>query len=189
MSLTKESAKRIKELLDEADQKMELFREAGQRLREMIAEAERLTKKSEIRSPIYEPAQKIVRTEPQNNKPVRKNIEAYLQNSKGYKSENRIDSESTFRVTESQQQDLFSEEKSITTDTVTNVTEDGAAYKEVPLIITRVYDEKPVTKETKKKNLTQAVQELYNNGLTVNQIANELSCSITEVQLIIDINT
>ncbi len=194
--LTDASEKKIQKLLDEADKNMELFKEANKRLRDMISEAEKVSKRSEIRSPIYEPVREVIREEirpqPKTERVVKKNIDAYLQNSRKV-----IDSESTFKVVDSVQQDLFEESKDERnkrpeppkvdiTDTVTTITEDGAAYKEVPLIITRVYDEKPVPKENKKKNLTKAVQELYNNGLTVQQIANELSCSITEVQLIID---
>ena len=183
--LTDASEKKIQKLLDEADKNMELFKEANKRLRDMISEAEKVSKRNEIRSPIYEPVREVIREEikpqPKTERVVKKNIDAYLQNSRKV-----IDSESTFRVVDSVQQDLFDENKTDITDTVTTITEDGAAYKEVPLIITRVYDEKPVPKENKKKNLTKAVQELYNNGLTVQQIANELSCSITEVQLIID---
>jgi hypothetical protein len=183
--LTDASEKKIQKLLDEADKNMELFKEANKRLRDMISEAEKVSKRSEIRSPIYEPVREVIREEirpqPKTERVVKKNIDAYLQNSRKV-----IDSESTFKVVDSVQQDLFDENKTDITDTVTTITEDGAAYKEVPLIITRVYDEKPVPKENKKKNLTKAVQELYNNGLTVQQIANELSCSITEVQLIID---
>ena len=197
--LTNASEKKMQKLLDEADKNMELFKEANKRLRDMITEAEKVSKRYESRSPIYEPAKKVVREDfqPQANteRIVKKNIDAYLQNSRKV-----IDPESTYKVVDSLQQDLFDEknsdaaktsgqeEKSDITDIVLNVTEDGAAYKEVPLIITRVYDEKPVEKENKKKNLSKAVQELYNNGLTVSQIANELSCSITEVQLIIDMN-
>ena len=190
LSLTRESEKRIRELLNEAEKNMELFREAGQRLREMIAEAERLTRKAETKSPIYNPNIEVIKAKPTPAQPVRKNIDAYIHNSSGYKKENQIDSESTYRVTTPEQQELFTEESSIT-DTVTNVTQDGAAYKEVPLIITKVYEEKPIDSENKNKknNITKEVQELYNNGLTVEQIANRLSCSITEVQLIIDINT
>jgi hypothetical protein len=183
--LTDASEKKIQKLLDEADKNMELFKEANKRLRDMISEAEKVSKRNEIRSPIYEPVREVIREEikpqPKTERVVKKNIDAYLQNSRKV-----IDSESTFKVVDSVQQDLFDENKTDITDTVTTITEDGAAYKEVPLIITRVYDEKPVPKENKKKNLTKAVQELYNNGLTVQQIANELSCSITEVQLIID---
>ena len=164
---------------------MELFKEANKRLRDMISEAEKVSKRNEIRSPIYEPVREVIRqelpTQPKTERVVKKNIDAYLQNSR-----KTIEPESTFKLVDSVQQDLFEENKVDITDTVTKITEDGAAYKEVPLIITRVYDEKPVPKENKKKNLTKAVQELYNNGLTVTQIANELSCSITEVQLIID---
>ena len=186
--LTDASTKKIQAALDEADRNMELFKEANKRLRDMISEAEKVSKRNEVRSPIYEPVREVLREDyhPQQKteRVVKKNIDAYLQNSRPV-----IDSESTFELTKSVQQDLFEENKTDITDTVTKITEDGAAYKEVPLIITRVYDEKPIPQENKKKNIKKAVQELYNNGLTVQQIANELSCSITEVQLIIDMNT
>ena len=67
---------------------------------------------------------------------------------------------------------------------------DGAAYKHVPLIITKVLDEEPVKQikaaVTNKKEFSDQVMDLFNKGLQVEQIANELSCSITEVQFVID---
>ena len=41
-------------------------------------------------------------------------------------------------------------------------------------------------KENKRGNLTKNVVNLHNQGYSVEQIASELSCSVTEVQLIID---
>ncbi len=64
-----------------------------------------------------------------------------------------------------------------------NVTTDGAAYKQVPLIITKVMDEK----KTKKEDINNDVKKLYEQGYSVEQIALELSCSIIEVQFIIDL--
>ena len=74
-----------------------------------------------------------------------------------------------------------------------NVTSDGAAYKEVPLIITDVYQdsvELPVIESStpiKEKNdsLKKRVQDLYEQGMDSEQIASQVSCSVTEVEMII----
>ena len=77
-----------------------------------------------------------------------------------------------------QQPDLFTEEKQNMF-----INESGVAYKEIPLVVTKVVDEIP---KNQKKSLKQSVIELYNQGYTIEQITMELSCSETEVQLIID---
>lgn len=77
------------------------------------------------------------------------------------------------------------EQKSILKDE-TLITPDGAALKEVPLIITKIYDDEKIKTGEKEKNLNEKVQMLYDAGHGVEEIAAELSCSITEVQLIID---
>ena len=113
--LTDASEKKIQKLLDEADKNMELFKEANKRLRDMISEAEKVSKRNEIRSPIYEPVREVIREEikpqPKTERVVKKNIDAYLQNSRKV-----IDSESTFRVVDSVQQDLFDENKTDITE-------------------------------------------------------------------------
>ena len=70
----------------------------------------------------------------------------------------------------------------------TVVTPDGAAYQEIPLIITKVYDEKDtkLTKEEIKRRLPELVRKEFANGLSVEDIAAKFNCSITEVQFIID---
>lgn len=190
--LTKESTNNIKKLLGDAELEMELFKEASQRLRNMIAESEKITKIQEIQSPIYEPIP-VVKAEEKNNKPIRKNLDAYLKNSKTYDN-NKINPNDAYEVKNNEQMDLFESEKKANKNdeinsNITNVTEDGAAYKKVPLIITKVYDETPKNGQNKKKNLTKLVQELYNQGLKEEEIATELSCSVTEVKLIIDMNS
>lgn len=183
--LTDASAKKIQNLLADADKNMELFVEASKRLRDMIAEAEKFSRRNEVKSPIYEPVREVIREEYKQkpaNETIKKNINTYIQNSKKYSN----------NESESKQQELFGDnlnEQSVqitSSGTGTNVTENGTAYKEIPLVITRVYEEQPVPETNKKKNITKEVQKLYDQGYTVQQIANELSCSITEVQLIID---
>lgn len=190
--LTKETSNNIKQLLDDADKKMELFKEANQRLRDMIAEAEKITQSQEVKSPIYDTIP-VVKSEKRTAKPVRKNLDAYLQNAKPY-DRNNITPNDVYEIKNNEQMGLFDSEKSSKNNldeemNITNVTEDGAAYKKVPLIITKVYDEMPEKKQPKKKNLTKLVQELYNQGLKEEDIATELSCSLTEVKLIIDMNS
>ena len=62
-------------------------------------------------------------------------------------------------------------------------------YQEVPLIITKVYDDKPktMTAEEKRKNLTSLVRKMASEGADAQEIAANLNCSITEVQFIIDL--
>ena len=70
----------------------------------------------------------------------------------------------------------------------TKVTPDGAAYREVPVITTKLYDEKPILNKSEKKGkqLNDNIKKLFNEGLEIEEIAKKLSCSITEVQFIID---
>jgi len=192
--LSSESTKRMQAMLDEADAKMELFKEATQRLREMIAEADRISRKLPANNSIYNNVTEVPFTADNNSnqkaKLTRKNLDSYLQNSSSVKK-NTINPDNSYEVVSSQQGDLFNQdyEASPLHDSPMQVTQDGAAFKEVPLIITKVYDESPKKNtEKSKKNLSKQVQELYNNGKTVEEIANELSCSRTEVQLVIDMN-
>lgn len=199
--LSSEAEKRIKALLEEADAKMEMFKEATQRLREMIAEADRLSRKLPNKSPIYQDVQEVpvkaYEYEKQNNpkrNPVRRNIDSYLNNATRPEGTKNINPDTAYEVVKNQQAELFDSDYSSSSnnssalhDSPMQVTQEGAAFKEVPLIITKVYDEIPQNNEGKsKKNLSKQVQELYNNGKSVEEIANELSCSRTEVQLIID---
>ncbi len=72
------------------------------------------------------------------------------------------------------------------------LTQDGAAYKEVPLIHTKNLDEKPTSNnyiniESKSRTLADKVGELFAQSYPVEQIAKLLNCSVTEVQTIIDL--
>ena len=216
--LLNEKTKKLQSMLDEAEIQMDMFKAATQRLREMIAESEKISKKNPKVSPLYQDIPVVTEKKPAEVKgksQAAKNAGKYLHNANtttnlaAEKKENKsqISPDDVFEVIKSQEQNLFDDTDSaiISTDTPMNVTEDGAAFKEVPLIITKVYQETPTDNSTsknsdsndeanfekrveKKKNLNKRVQELYNNGLKVEEIANELSCSITEVQLIIDMN-
>ncbi|HAH61689.1 MAG TPA: hypothetical protein DCL73_06285 [Treponema sp.] len=85
------------------------------------------------------------------------------------------------------QKSLFDETaKAVDTQAKVVVQEDGAAYAEVPVITPKVFfSETPVTP---KKDFTKQVTDLAATGLTVEQIAKELSCSLSEVQMVLDMN-
>ncbi len=173
IELINESSRRLRALLNEADKKMENFREATQLLRDTIAEAE-----------------KNGRSHHSSN-PVRASI----------------DPDASFRVrnippASGGQQSLFDEvEKTQETKSIlkdeTILTNDGAAYKEVPLINTKVYDDKLgivqkqkeaqiLQKQTSDRSLKDKVEKLFNQGMQIEAIAQELSCPASEVQFIID---
>lgn len=192
--LSGEAAKRIQNLLDEEEKKMEMFIQASSRLRDMIAEADRINKLSNNNSTIFQDFNKT--------KPVKKtynnNINAYLKNSKSISQTKNdisesIDPESTYEPVKVQQGNLFEEEKINIMKPEINVTANGAAYKEVPVIDAETYQdqyqtpiiESSVEPRTKKHSLVKQVQELYNQGMDSDAIASHLSCSITEVDLII----
>ena len=175
LELINESTKRLRALLHDAEKRMESFREASQLLRDMIAEVEKLGGNRQ---------NKVVYVENQNPKTA---------------SAPAIDPDASFRVrntaagtgTENQRSlfDDYEEEpqKSILKDE-TLITKDGAAFKEVPLIITKVYDDKTNSKIDSKsqKPLKERVEKLFNQGMQIEDIAQELSCPVSEVQFIID---
>lgn len=83
------------------------------------------------------------------------------------------------------QHSLFDDTRtSVRTKAEMNVTDDGASYAKVPVIKPDVYfSETPIVP---KKNFTKQVLEMAEMGLTIEQIAKQLSCSKTEVQMILD---
>ena len=173
MELINESSRRLRALLNEADKKMETFREATQLLHNTIAEAE-----------------KTGRTHHSVNS-----------------TRPAIDPDASYRVrsvpqTPGVQQSLFDEvekeeeKKSILKDE-TIITKTGEAYKEVPVINTTTYDEKiglikrqkealEIQSQNSDRSLKEKVERLFNQGMQINDIAQELSCPASEVQFIID---
>ena len=181
LELLNESSRRLRSLLEDADKKMEEFSEAAQLLRNLLAEAEKVAGSN---------SGKIVYVEAQ------KTVEPKKEVSKSKPKQNPyIDPNAAYRVRNippaaGSQQSLFDEveneedQKSILKDE-TLVTPEGAAYKEVPLIITKVYDDK-VTNQKSNRSLKENVERLFNQGMQIDDIATELSCSTSEVQFIID---
>lgn len=193
IQLAEETSKRLQNAVKEAEMKMNLFAEASERLRGMIAEADKINKLSNHNNSLFQDFNKISTTKPVTSR----NVNSYLKNS-GKKEKKTVDPEAVYEVSIEKQPELFdSVEDNVTLNIknpdVTIVTEEGAAFKEVPLISTKVLDEVPVqqdigTMPRKKNSLSKNVQNLYKEGYSVEEIASKLSCSITEVQFIIDMN-
>ena len=177
LELINESSRRLRALLNEADKKMENFKEATQLLRNSIAEAEKTAQKPKKSVYIDPEASYTVTNTVNRNGPAQ-------QGSLFDDAEESVPKESP------------KAQKSILKDE-TVVTPDGAAYKEVPLIITKVYDEKmnivktqqeakTIQSQTSDRNLKDKVEKLFRQGMQIDDIAAELSCPASEVQFIID---
>lgn len=177
----------IMDVNNNANRDLELINESSRRLRALLNEAEK-------RMESFREAAQLLR-----------NLIAETEKAGTGKEKktNYIDPDASYRLTDkapAKQGTLFDEPepKTILKDE-TVLTEDGAAYKEVPLIITKVYDDKPGTSEIPKtkpvfqapktktdKSLKEKVEKLFNQGMQIDDIAAELSCPSSEVQFIID---
>ena len=177
IELLNESTRRIRVLLKDADEKMQSFNEATERLREMIAETEKVSKKSKAKKiaerPIYSeiPKKNVQDKTKLKNHPYEKNF---------------IDPNSSYEVKNNESLGSLFDESDLILKDETKVTAEGAAYKEVPLIITKVYDDNASVNVNSGNSLSTKVSRMYANGMTVEEIALELDCSTSEVQFIID---
>lgn len=182
LELINESTRRLRNLLNEADKKMENFKEATQLLRDMIAEAESAGSKVP-KQVIYMEKSREEKSKNPSSTTLNKKANPYIDPNSAYSIKNP---EST-----ASQRSLFDDDEpapSIVKDE-TLVTADGAAYKEVPLIITKVYDDKTNNvPSASPKSLKEKVEKLFNQGMKIEDIAAELSCPISEVQFIIDMS-
>ncbi len=179
IDLINESSKRTKALMNDADRKMDQFRQATQLLRELIAQVEQIEPKNQNKNLPFKSKNSDY------SKPKQTFNQAYLGNKNPYINPN--DAYEIKKKDEEGQQLLFEDEasKSVLTDE-TKINSDGAAYKEIPLIITKIYDDEETSKQKNNKNINNKVETLFRQGMNVEDIAAELSCSIAEVQFIID---
>lgn len=154
--------RQMRTLLKESEEKMQEFQQATNLLRDMLAEIDR--------------------------QGVNKNIQYTQKTNTIYN--NSLTNQYT-NVKSNVQNDFFS--KSSDVYTTKNDVYTRPLHKpniksvenrnEQPDLFSQQIDQKP---NKKVSNLNQKVEMLYNQGYTVEQIASELSCSVTEVQLIID---
>lgn len=205
LDLINESSRRLRALLNETEHKMEQFREASRLLQNAIAEADKVSRLSG-NSPLYVENKNVSEIKPVRKPSVSKKIVVEENNTPSLFDNQAISPDSSYEIVKPQQSSLFDAEEESSNnnpilDDVTNVMPDGSAYKHVPLIITKVLDEEPRGSnqgqtENKvrqfngaaagKKEFSEQVMDLFNKGFQIEQIANELSCSITEVQFVID---
>lgn len=176
----------IMDVNNNANRDMELINEASRRLRALLNEAD-------VKMERFREATQLLRN-------TIAEAEKAADHSKK-KESLFIDPDTSYRLTDKgplQQGSLFdeAEPKSILKDE-TILTTDGAAYKEVPLIVTKVYDEEPAAKKNKEykqqfqppksdRSLKEKVEKLFRQGMQVDDIAMELSCPSSEVQFILD---
>ena len=155
--LAKETSKRIKKEIEEAERKMELFQEATNRLRDMIAEADKINKGQKYTiKPAVDPdaAYEITMN---NKKPEQGNL--FEQNNDTYSN--------------------LRDKKSIDGAAVQEV-------PLIITKVCDEHPDK-MTDAEKKKNLSMNVRRLFSEGLSADEISKKLNCSITEVQFIIDL--
>ncbi len=199
IELINESSRRLRALLNEADKKMENFREATELLRNTIAEVEKLNTGRSSKAAFSE-SNKFSDIKPVGHKS---------------KKSSQIDPDATYKLTNgipSHQGSLFDEpEEDTLLKDETLLTQDGAAYKTVPVINAKMTDGQPleeknqnnnskadmsyppkvrpfyaVNPQAANKSLRDKVEKLFNQGMQVDDIAAELSCPSSEVQFIID---
>lgn len=176
--LSKEAAARIQNVISDAEQKMEIFNQASQRLRDMIAEADKINKNSNKKS-FYKDLGSIPKVETKSYNTT-SNINAYLKN----KSETLSSTQDLVQKEKSNvsvQKDLFDNP-----DVNNQIEKEDVSEKESPLIITNIVQEGEDEVSFDKSDLTENVKYLFNQGFDVKEIASKLSCSIIQVQFIID---
>ena len=154
--------RQMRTLLKESEEKMKEFQQATNLLRDMLAEIDR--------------------------QGVNKNIQYTQKNNANYN--NSLNNQNV-NVQNNVQNDFFSNSRDVYT-TKNDVYTRPLHKPNIKSVENRneqpdLFSQQIEPKSNKKvSNLNQKVEMLYNQGYTVEQIASELSCSVTEVQLIID---
>lgn len=179
INLSQEATKRMRIMLAEADKTMENFRQATDRLRDMIAEADKISKLQMQNGP-------VVNLNLKGNGTAQEKIASAnnLSNYNNVYEEEQIDPNAAYELNIDGNLGNYGKNKPQILRDETKITSQGAAYKEVPVINSKFYND--YSNVSTKVPLSEKVRKLFNQGLEVQEIATTLSCSITEVQLIID---
>lgn len=199
--LSNEALKRLKKQVEDAEKTMEEFRAATERLHILIGQAEKKTSFKDAPRPSLNIIS-VTDDNPNFGTSSKKSFDAYKHNSvKPEKSD--IKPGDAFELT-SEQNSLFNSSDNSFFSDITNVTKEGAAYKQVPLFETRQVDNPGPSMEQasasveqkglsdikqKQSEMEQTVKKLQEQGLSVEEIAKELACPVMEVELIIALNT
>lgn len=165
IDLINDATKRTRTLMKEAEEKMDEFREASELLREMIATVKKDS--SGIKSnPIYQ--------------------NSLINDIKPLKKTSVYENQATsFKVNayKSHQQSLFDDDSQKINEKVPKKEVSIEDENMIPNIVTNII---PDDDSVKEKSLNDKVEKLFRSGMQVDDIAVELSCSISEVQFIID---
>ena len=160
--------KRLKRLIEEADKRIALAQSEEAKKKSLSALRDMLDKKT-----VPEASRRAANTYKKNAPRSRPAPDAsYAVTGEGE------------ALTEMQHSLFDDKREEVHTKAEMNVMGDGTSYAKVPVIKPDVYfSETPVVP---KKNFTKQVLEMSEMGLTIEQIAKQLSCSKTEVQMILD---
>ena len=199
IDLVRNNSQELKNLILQTENTIKNYNEATDRLRNMISQVDNLKIESadkffynSFTNPNLDFLEnnKVHYQENKNVAPLKTVSQRNKENlAKRYGVNNsKINPEATYEVVKSEyeQKSLFDDIDRVT------LTQDGAAYKEVPLIHTKNLDEKTTSNnyiniESKSRTLADKVGELFAQSYPVEQIAKLLNCSVTEVQTIIDL--
>ena len=160
--------KQLKRLIEEADRKIALARSEEAKKISVSALRDTLEKKT-----VPEASRRAANTYKKNTPRSRPSPDA----SYAVTGEGDVFAETQHSLFDDKQDEVY-------TKAEMNVMRNGTSYAKVPVIKPDVYfSETPIVP---KKNFTKQVLEMAEMGLTIEQIAKQLSCSKTEVQMILD---
>ena len=189
IDLINEATRRTRNLIKETDAKIDEFKEATDILRDMIATVESSGNISiGERNHIYKKNNLV-----DDIKPVSK-LQEERKVAESQKNDNITPTATEYKINayKNHQQSLFEDENSDNTISLkhnksyNSASNDDATLKQshsMPKIVTNI---KPSERTNTTKKLNDKVEKLFNSGMQVEDIAVELSCSVSEVQFIID---
>lgn len=180
INLSQEATKRMRSMLAEADRTMENFRQATDRLRDMIAEADKISKINQQSGPVINLNLKGNGSAMEKAAKVN---QSFFTSEDDFVAE-QIDPNAAYELNLNGNAGLNEKPNTSFLKDENKVTAQGTVYKEVPVINSKFYND--YNNSAAKIPLSEKVRKLFMQGMDVDEIATTLSCSITEVQLIID---
>ena len=180
----KEMNNMILDINRNAERNISLLEDRTTKLKQIINDADRRIQLAQSES-VKTIAAAGLQKEVKRATTIQKAADSYKKNSRS-----TIKPESAYEVKKPVQSSLFDEnEKTINTKPEMIVQSDGSAYASVPVVNPKVYfAETPVQEHKTSKSFNESVKELYDAGMSIEQIASKLSCSKTEVQFVIDMS-
>lgn len=177
LSLLDNSISRIKSLNAEAEKKIKLLSDM-ERSAVAVNDFHKKMNNEKPSSPVSVSSKRIVSAYEKNKGGSKKNISA--------EDTVVLTREGEQLTVQPMQQTLFSEQTEIPLNSAMVVNDQGASYKEIPVITPEVYvQDKIVNLAKAPEELNDKILKLFDQGYSPDQIVSELSCSITEVQFVL----